>query len=144
MFDEHRTLSSFVEQEIVSTSRLRAWAATAWAGAAIALAWTDASAITSALVTIPLLGVFWLIDFFYSYYGVVYKMRRLQIREYIDRLPDSDASEFDTWKTPENPFTALTGAEKKKAVRDTIVSPAVQGAYALLGGATLLFLFTRG
>lgn len=143
LFDEHRTLSSFVEREIVATATLRAWAATAWAAAVIALGSTGASLTTFFFVTATLLGVFWLVDFFFSYYGVVYKMRRLQVREWIDQLPTADDESFDAWKSPENPFMALSGAEKKRAMRDTLVSPAVQGAHLLLITATLALILFR-
>ncbi|MFT4571745.1 MAG: hypothetical protein ACI8TX_001766 [Hyphomicrobiaceae bacterium] len=141
LFDEHRTISSFVEREVAATAVLRAWCATAWAAAVIALGTTGASVLTFFVVTLTVVAVFWLVDFFFSFYGVVYKMRRLQVRDWIDRLPIADIEEIDRWKSPENPFLAITRAQKKRAMRDTITSPAVQGAYALLVAATLILLF---
>jgi hypothetical protein len=144
LLDEHRTLSSFVEREVASTAVLRAWAATAWAAAVIALGATDAQPTTLLLVVGGLVAVFWVIDFFFSFYGVVYKMRRLQVRDWIDRLPAAGAEEFDGWKSPENPFLALAPGEKARARRDTLVSPAVQGPYLLLVLATLALFVVSG
>jgi hypothetical protein len=142
LFDEHQSLSSFVEKEIVVTSILRGWVAFAWAVTFAALFAAGTSTVTNALVIFPLTMSFWLVDIFFSYYGVVYKMRRLRIRDWIDHVHSASADEMKTWKTPANPFDALGRTEKVQALRDTLTSPAVQGVYVILDVATLALLAT--
>ncbi len=142
LFDEHQSLSSFVEKEIVVTSILRGWAACSWALVFAALLAVGSSVATTALVIFPMLASFWLVDLFFSYYGVVYKMRRLRVRDWIDHALTAATEDMKAWKTPANPFDALARADKIQALRDTVTSPAVQGVYVILDLATLALLFT--
>lgn len=142
LFDEHQSLSSFVEKEIIVTSVLKGWAATAWALTFVALIAAGAGTLTKVLVVFPMLISFWLVDLFFSYYGVIYKMRRLRVREWIDQAPTACTEEMSGWKTPANPFDGLSRSDKIQALRDTATSPAAQGVYVILDLATIALLIT--
>ena len=75
----------------------------------------------------------------YAYYGDVYKRRRLQVRLWLDALPNATDADLGGWKTPANPFDGLSRNEKIAALTGTIGSPAVSGIYvALLAMAVVM------
>jgi len=123
LLDEHRSLSSFVEKEIMMTTLIKIVAVSAWLGA------SGTRALPALAVAILAL---WSVDVLYAYYGDVYKRRRLQVRAWLDALPRATDSELAAWKTPANPFDGLSRNEKIGALTGTIGSPAVSGVYAAL------------
>lgn len=130
LLDEHRSLSSFVEKEIVMTTVTKLAAVLAWLAAA--------GTRPTAAVAVAVLAL-WSVDVLYAYYGDVYKRRRLQVRAWLDALPGAPESELASWKTPANPFDGLSRNEKIAALTGTIGSPAVSGVYlALLAMAVVL------
>jgi hypothetical protein len=122
LLDEHRSLSSFVEKEIVMTTVTKLVAVLAWV-----LAWGRPLPVV-VLTVIAL----WSVDVLYAYYGDIYKRRRLQVRAWLDALPGAGEAELATWKTPANPFDGLSRSEKIGALTGTVASPAVSGIYVLL------------
>lgn len=123
LLDEHRSLSSFVEKEIVMTTVTKLLAVTAW------LAGSGARALPAVAVAVIAL---WSVDVLYAYYGDVYKRRRLQVRAWLEALPRATEAELASWKTPANPFDGLSRNEKIAAMTGTIGSPAVSGVYLVL------------
>jgi hypothetical protein len=129
LLDEHRSLSSFVEKEIVMTTVTKIVTVTAWLFAA------GTRPPVAALVAVLAL---WSVDVLYAYYGDIYKRRRLGVRGWLDALPDATESELAAWKSPANPFDGLSRGDKIGAMRGTITSPAVSGVYVVLLVATAL------
>jgi hypothetical protein len=123
LLDEHRSLSSFVEKEIVMTTATKLVAVVAWLGAA------GTRALPAVAVAVIAL---WSIDVLYAYYGDVYKRRRLQVRAWLDALPTASEPDLASWKTPANPFDGLSRSEKIAAMTGTVGSPAVSAVYAAL------------
>lgn len=123
LLDEHRSLSSFVEKEIVMTTVTKIVAIAAWLGAS--------GTRPVAAVAVAVLAL-WSVDVLYAYYGDVYKRRRLQVRLWLESLPRAAETELGTWKTPANPFDGLSRSEKISALTGTIGSPAVSGVYVAL------------
>lgn len=123
LLDEHRSLSSFVEKEIVMTTAIKVVASAAWLAAA---AVRPLPAIAVAVLAL------WSVDVLYAYYGDVYKRRRLKVRGWLEALPRATESELESWKTPANPFDGLSRSEKISALTGTIGSPAVSGVYIAL------------
>ncbi len=123
LLDEHRSLSSFVEKEIVMTTVTKLMAVTLW------LVATGNRSLVAVEVAVLAL---WSIDVLYAYYGDVYKRRRLQVRAWLESLPRSPEADVAAWKTPANPFDGLSRSEKISALTGTIASPAVSGVYAAL------------
>lgn len=123
LLDEHRSLSSFVEKEIVMTTVTKLVAVLAWLAAA--------GTRPTAAVAVGVLAL-WSVDVLYAYYGDVYKRRRFQVRAWLDALPGAPESELASWKTPANPFDGLSRNEKIAALTGTIGSPAVSGVYLVL------------
>ena len=123
LLDEHRSLSSFVEKEIVMTTLTKLVAILAW------LAATGTRTLPAVAVAVLTL---WSVDVLYAYYGDVYKRRRFQVRAWLDALPRATEAEFGSWKTPANPFDGLSRSEKIAALTGTIGSPAVSGVYVVL------------
>ena len=123
LLDEHRSISSFVEKEIVMTTVTKLVTISMWflAGAGRPLL-----AVLGAVLAL------WSVDVLYAYYGDVYKRRRLQIRTWLDALPRATESELGNWKTPANPFDGLSRSEKISALTGTVASPAVSGVYIAL------------
>jgi hypothetical protein len=123
LLDEHRSLSSFVEKEIVMTTTTKIVAVIAWL-----------AAIGTRPVAAVVIGilVLWSVDVLYAYYGDVYKRRRFQIRAWLEALPRATESELASWKTPANPFDGLARNEKISALVGTVASPAVSGVYVAL------------
>ncbi len=139
LFDEHQSLSSFVEREISFTAATRNCCIAVWTLllAATMLSGVEPSGLPC-LMLLVVIAAFYLVDFFYSYFGVIYKMRRLQVRQWINQLPDADLMELQSWSTPANPFDGLTRSDKLRALRDTAKSPVVLAVYGLLAVATAL------
>lgn len=130
LLDEHRSLSSFVEKEIVMTTVTKLVAVLAWLGA------NGTRAVPAAAIAVIAL---WSVDVLYAYYGDIYKRRRLQVRAWLEALPSAPEADLASWKTPANPFDGLSRNEKIAAMTGTIGSPAVSGVYlALLVGAVVL------
>lgn len=130
LLDEHRSLSSFVEKEIVMTTVTKLVAVVAW------LAGTGVRPLPAVAIAVLAL---WAVDVLYAYYGDVYKRRRLQVRAWLEELPAAPETGFAAWKTPANPFDGLSRSEKISALTGTVGSPAVSGIYiALLAGAVVL------
>ena len=123
LLDEHRSLSSFVEKEIVMTTLTKLVAILAW------LAATGTRTLPAVAVAVL---TFWSVDVLYAYYGDVYKRRRFQVRAWLDALPRATEAELGSWKTPANPFDGLSRSEKIAALTGTIGSPAVSGVYVVL------------
>lgn len=123
LLDEHRSLSSFVEKEIVMTTVTKLVAVCAWLGA-------------SGTRSLPAVAVavlaFWLVDVLYAYYGDVYKRRRFQVRAWLEALPNASDADLAGWKTPANPFDGLSRGEKISALTGTLASPAVSAIYVAL------------
>lgn len=137
LFDEHRTLSAFVEQEVIATVLCRAFAAAAWIVAMMSAASNGVSPLAIAVVIFPGLLALWLVDVYFSYVGVVYKVRRLKVRQMLADFPAASADTVAAWATPINPFD---GAAKGSALRDAVMSPWVLAPYALLELATIVFI----
>lgn len=123
LLDEHRSLSSFVEKEIVMTTVTKLLAVAAW------LAGSGTRALPAVAVAVIAL---WSVDVLYAYYGDVYKRRRLQVRAWLEALPRATETDLASWKTPANPFDGLSRNEKIAAMTGTIGSPAVSGVYLVL------------
>jgi hypothetical protein len=128
LLDEHRSLSSFVEKEIVMTTVTKLVTVGTWLLAA------GGRPVAVALVAILVL---WSVDVLYAYYGDVYKRRRLTVRAWLDALPNATETELTSWKSPANPFDGLSRGDKIGAMRGTITSPAVSGVYVALLLATV-------
>jgi hypothetical protein len=128
LLDEHRSLSSFVEKEIVMTTVVKLVTVASWLIAA--------GGRPVAVVAIGVLAL-WSVDVLYAYYGDVYKRRRLTVRSWIEALPGATETELSSWKTPANPFDGLSRGVKIGALRGTVTSPAVSGVYVALLLATL-------
>jgi len=123
LLDEHRSLSSFVEKEIIMTTLTKLVAVAAWLGA------SGTRPLPAVAVAVLAL---WSVDVLYAYYGDVYKRRRLQVRAWLDTLPRATEADLASWKTPANPFDGLSRNEKIAALTGTIGSPAVSGVYVAL------------
>lgn len=138
LIHEHGVLSGFVEQEVVATALARTLAAAGWlVGMALALS-AELGALTILLIAFPGIWAAWLADVYYSYVGVIYKVRRLAVRDMLAKLPQADAQEVGGWATPINPFD---GGDKRGALMDSLRSPWILAPYALLELATLLLIF---
>ena len=137
LLDEHRTLSAFVEQEVIATVMCRALAAAAWIIAMMAGAGNGLSPLVIAIIIFPGLLSLWIVDVYFSYVGVIYKVRRLKVRQMLAELPTASSDTVAGWATPINPFD---GAAKGGALRDALTSPWVLVSYAVLEVATLLYL----
>ncbi|MBI5505465.1 MAG: hypothetical protein HY899_11735 [Deltaproteobacteria bacterium] len=131
LLDEHRSLSSFVEKEIVMTTVAKLVCITAWLLGVIAAGVTSQRAAVLPAVAIAVVS-FWSVDALYAYYGVIYKMRRLRVREWLALLPTAATGDLAAWRTPANPFDGLSRQDKVGAMTSTLASPAVSGVYALL------------
>ena len=129
LFDEHRTLSSFVEKEIVMTTATKLAAIVTWL---VAIGSRSLVPVEIALLCL------WSVDVLYAYYGDVYKRRRFQVRAWLDVLPAATETELASWKTPANPFDGLARSEKIAALAGTVRSPAVSGVYLVLVAVTFL------
>jgi len=137
---EHESLSRVVDQELFATALIRSLTLASWLIAMTAAAAYEVS-ILVILITVGAAGTgAWLTDVYFSYVGVVYKMRRKNVRELIDGLPDADDATLRECKTPVNPFESLAGGEKKQALRDALVSPWVILPYACLDLGTALLI----
>ena len=130
---EHDALSRYVEQELVAVALLRGLAAVAWS---IAMSSGASHGSSQAVAALAPLAALWLADVFFTYVGVIYKARRLKVRQWIEELPSASEKTLAAWCTPANPFDGLTRAEKIAALRDALTSPAVVLVYAVLASAT--------
>jgi len=122
LLEEHRSLSSFVEKEIVMTTVTKLVTIAAW------LAAIQVHRLPALVAVIAL----WSVDVLYAYYGDIYKRRRHHIRAWLDALPRAGEAELGSWKTPANPFDGLSRDEKVSALIGTLASPAVSGVYIAL------------
>lgn len=129
LLDEHRSLSSFVEKEIVVTTLTKIVTVAAWLAAA------GSRSLPAVVVAVIAL---WSIDVLYAYYGDVYKRRRLRVRGWLEALPNASENDLSAWKTPANPFDGLSRNEKISALTGTIASPAVSGVYVALAAIAVL------
>lgn len=129
LLDEHRSLSSFVEKEIVVTTLAKMVAVVSW------LAGIGSRPTAASLVAVLVL---WWVDVNYAYIGDVYKRRRLQVRAWLEALPKATDQEMAAWKTPANPFDALNRSAKISVLVGTIASPNVSTVYAVLALASVV------
>ncbi len=132
---EHDALSRYVEQELVAVALLRGLAAVAWA---IVVSGGASHGLSQAAAALAPLVALWLADVYISYVGVIYKVRRLKVRQWIQELPGASEKTLADWRTPANPFDCLGRVEKIAALRDALTSPAVVLVYAVLGSATAM------
>lgn len=137
LLDEHRTLSAFVEQEVIATVLCRVLAAAAWIIGMLTAASNGLGLLSMAIIVFPGLLALWLVDVYFSYVGVIYKVRRLHVRQMLAELPKATNETVTGWATPINPFD---GAAKTAALRDALTSPWVLAPYAILELATLAYL----
>ena len=140
LFHEHDILSRFVEQEVIATALARTIAAGAWVvGMALAMS-AELTAVEVLLIAFPGLWAAWIVDVYFSYVGVIYKVRRLGVRSMLDALPTASDQEVAAWATPINPFD---GGNKKSALADALKSPWVVAPYLLLEISTIALLVLR-
>lgn len=140
LFHEHDVLSRFVEQEVIATALARTIAAGAWVvGMALAMS-AELTAVEVLLIAFPGLWAAWIVDVYFSYVGVIYKVRRLGVRSMLDALPAASDQEVSAWATPINPFD---GGNKKSALTDALKSPWVVAPYLLLEISTVALLVLR-
>src|SRR5262245_1666135 len=85
LLDEHRSLSSFVEKEIVMTTLTKLVTIVAWLF----------SSQTHRLPALVAVMALWSVDVLYAYYGDIYKRRRLRVREWLEDLPRANTAELD-------------------------------------------------
>lgn len=143
LLEEHAGLSRFVEQEVVATALTRALAAAAWlVGAAVAVA-GDVATLSIVFLVFPAILSFWLTDLWFSYVGVIYKMRRLDVRKLLADMPAAAPQSVAEYSTPLNPFDGVARDGKTQALRDALLSPAVFAPYVVLEIATILLLLVR-
>jgi hypothetical protein len=128
LLDEHRSLSSFVEKEIVMTTVIKVVTVATWL---VAGGGRPLPAVVVAILAL------WSADVLYAYYGDIYKRRRLTIRAWLEALPGATETELASWKSPANPFDGLSRGDKIGAMRGTVTSPAVSAVYVVLILATL-------
>jgi hypothetical protein len=128
LLDEHRSLSSFVEKEIMMTTLTKLVTVVAWVAASGGL-----------MAPVVAVIALWSVDVLYAYYGDVYKRRRLKVRLWLDALPTATEADLASWKTPANPFDGLSRGEKISALTGTVTSPAVSGVYVALIVVSVLF-----
>jgi hypothetical protein len=122
---------------VIATALARTIAAGAWiVGMALAMS-AEMGAAKVLLIAFPGLWAAWFVDVYFSYVGVVYKVRRLEVRSKIDAFPNASEEEVSGWTTPVNPFD---NANKKSALSDALKSPWVAGPYLLLEVATIALL----
>lgn len=133
---EHDSLSRYVEMELVAVALLRGLAAVAWATLVAAGFGREASEAAAGCLALVALVTLWLADVYVSYVGVIYKVRRLKIRQWLDGFPAASDKALNEVRTPANPFDGLARSEKIGALRDALTSPAVFLVYGLLGLAT--------
>jgi hypothetical protein len=126
LLDEHRSLSSFVEKEIVMTTVIKV---------VTVATWLVAGGRPLPAVVVAILAL-WSADVLYAYYGDIYKRRRLTIRAWLEALPGATETELASWKSPANPFDGLSRGDKVGAMRGTLTSPAVSAVYVVLLLAT--------
>jgi hypothetical protein len=140
LFHEHDVLSRFVEQEVIATALARTIATGAWM-VAMALAMSaELSAVEVLLIAFPGLWAAWMVDVYFSYIGVIYKVRRLGVRQMLAELPQASDEQVSAWATPINPFD---GGNKKAALLDSLKSPWVAAPYLILEVATVALLVLR-
>ncbi|MEE8312334.1 MAG: hypothetical protein V3R77_08755, partial [Candidatus Binatia bacterium] len=137
---EHENLSRVVETELLATTLVRALALSSWLVAMTVAVAYELSIVAILFTVVPAAIGLWLVDVYFSYVGVIYKVRRKQLREWIDQLPAADEATLKGWKSPVNPFDVLAGGQKKQALRDAFVSPAVWLPYAFIDLGTLLLI----
>jgi len=137
---EHENLSRVVEKEMLATTLVRGLALSSWLLAAVVVSAYELSIVTILITIGPAALGLWLVDVYFSYVGVIYKMRRKQLREWIDDLPGADETTLKSWKSPVNPFDVIVGGERKQALRDALFSPAVFLPYAFIDLGTLLLI----
>jgi hypothetical protein len=138
LFAEHDSLSRYVEMELVAVAILRGLAAVAWAVSIGAALGNEARCAEATLLALVPLVALWLADVYVSYVGVIYKIRRRQVREWLDGFPAASEKLLAEIRTPANPFDGLGRSEKVGALRDALTSPAVFLVYGLLGVASLV------
>jgi hypothetical protein len=143
LLEEHAGLSGFVEQEMVATALTRALAVAAWlVGTAVAVA-GEAGTLAIVVIVFPAIFSFWVTDVWFSYVGVVYKMRRLEVRRLLAEMPAAAPQAVAEYTTPTNPFDGVVREDKMQALRDALLSPAVFLPYVVLELATVLLLLVR-
>ncbi|HYC56371.1 MAG TPA: hypothetical protein VEL28_15670 [Candidatus Binatia bacterium] len=131
LLDEHRSLSTFVEKEIVMTTVAKLVCIVAWLVGVLVAARSGDGGDVLPPVAIAVVA-FWSVDVLYAYYGLIYKMRRLRVREWLELLPRANDTELVSCRTPANPFDGLSRDEKIGALTSTLASPAVSGLYLAL------------
>jgi len=137
---EHGGLSAYVEQEVVATALARSLACASWL---IAMFTAFSAGLDWYVVLVAVLvttGALWLLDVYVSYVGVVYKMRRLKVRAWLDEWPQASDELVAGWTTPANPFDGLSRSDKMSALKDALTSPAVFVVYAVLEVGTVVLL----
>jgi len=143
LLEEHACLSGFVEQEVVATALTRALAAAAWSiGLVLAVA-GDVGVFPVVLIVFPAILSFWLTDVYFSYVGVIYKMRRLEVRKLLAGFAAASPQAVAEYATPINPFDGIARDGKVQALRDAVLSPAVFLPYVILELATVAVLLAR-
>lgn len=140
LLTEHENISRVVETELLATTIVRALTLASWLIAMTIAVAHDLSVLAILILVVPTALGLWVVDVYFSYVGVIYKMRRKQLREWIDALPGADLSTLAGWKSPVNPFDVIVGDQKRQALRDALVSPAVWLPYAFIDLGTLLLV----
>ena len=143
LLEEHTGLSGYVQQEMVATALTRALAVTAWlVGTTVAVA-GGVGTVPIVVIVFPAILSFWITDLWFSYVGVIYKMRRLDVRKLLAEMPAAAPQAVADYATPVNPFDGVTREGKTQALRDAVLSPAVFLPYVILEVATVFLLLVR-
>jgi len=131
LLDEHRSLSSFIEKEILMTTVTKIVCIVAWLAGVAAAGISGSSGLVMPAVAIAVIAL-WSVDVLYAYIGDIYKRRRLRVRAWLEELPRASDAEVASWKTPANPFDGVSRSEKMAALSGTLTSPMVTPVYAAL------------
>jgi hypothetical protein len=145
LLEEYKALSSELQAEGNISMSIKNWCITVWV-ISFGLAYqSKVSPLLGASAIIVTILAFWLINVFYSYYGVIRRKRFNQVCSWLNQLPSTDVEQLQQWQTPANPFEGIPTRVKLKTVLRSALSPAISTVYLSLIIVTiaLSLLLTR-
>jgi len=132
LLEEYKALSSELQSESNISMSIKNWCITVWV-ISFGLAYqSKVSPLLGASAIIIMILAFWLVNVFYSYYGVIRRKRFNQVCTWLNQLPFADVEKLQQWQTPANPFEGIPTRVKLKTVLRAALSPAISTVYLSL------------
>jgi len=141
LLEEYKALNSELQFDSNISMSIKNWCITVWL-ISFGLAYqSKINPLSGAFAIIVAIAVFWLVNIFYSYHGLIHRKRFNQVCSWLNQVSLSTAEDVSQWQTPANPFKGISTGDKIRTILKSAISPLISIIYiSLIMVTCILFI----